>query len=210
MTYSIKEIFYTLQGEGIRAGRPSVFCRFTGCNLWSGRVEDRATAICNFCDTDFLGTDGTLGGKFSDAKLLAQTINSLWPTDKSNKYVVLTGGEPLLQVNSQLIDALHYLHFEIAVETNGTITVPDGIDWICVSPKVSTNWVQREGQELKLIYPQPQLMPSMVEEKGFDYYLLQPMDGANKINNTNKAIEFCKNNPKWRLSIQTHKLLEIR
>jgi len=210
MTYSIKEIFYTLQGEGIRAGRPSVFCRFTGCNLWSGRVEDRATALCNFCDTDFLGTDGTLGGKFSDAKLLAQTINSLWPTDKSNKYVVLTGGEPLLQVNSQLIDALHYLHFEIAVETNGTITVPDGIDWICVSPKVSTNWVQREGQELKLIYPQPQLMPSMVEEKGFDYYLLQPMDGANKINNTNKAIEFCKNNPKWRLSIQTHKLLEIR
>ena len=210
MTYSVKEVFYTLQGEGLRAGRPAVFCRFAGCNLWTGREEDRLSAICQFCDTDFVGTDGTLGGKFSTAQELADLIMQQWPIGKNNRYVVLTGGEPLLQVNKDLIDALHKNEFEIAVETNGTILAPPGIDWICVSPKSGSEWVQQTGHELKLIYPQPGLLPQDIYTEGFQHYLLQPMDNLFKKQNTLKAIEFCQLNPKWKLSIQTHKLLEIR
>jgi len=222
MTYSVKEIFYTLQGEGIRAGRPSVFCRFSGCNLWSGREEDREGAICKFCDTDFVGTDGAQGGKFQTAIELASTIAALWPQSKSNRYVVLTGGEPLLQVDQALIEALHAQGFEIAVETNGSVLVPKGIDWICVSPKAGAEWIQRTGNELKLIYPQALLMPGMIKTEGFDHYLLQPLDPVDTTNptdcasrndqktNTVRAIEYCQKNPEWRLSVQTHKILEIR
>ena len=222
MTYSVKEIFYTLQGEGIRAGRPSVFCRFSGCNLWSGREEDRDEAICNFCDTDFVGTDGTQGGKFQTATHLASAVANLWPKGKPNRYVVLTGGEPVLQVDQALIEALHKQDFEIAVETNGTVLAPHGIDWICVSPKAGAEWIQRTGNELKLIYPQALLMPSMIKTEGFDHYLLQPMDPVDKTlesegakksaqrTNTAKAIDYCQQNPEWRLSVQTHKILEIR
>jgi len=210
MTYSVKEIFYTLQGEGLRAGRPSVFCRFSGCNLWSGKEEDRFNSVCQFCDTDFVGTDGTLGGKFSDPITLAKQISSLWPCEKSNRYVVLTGGEPLLQVDNPLIDALHKFDFEIAVETNGTIIAPDGIDWVCVSPKAGAKMLQKTGQELKLVFPQIGLMPDEIQMVGFDNYLIQPMDGLLKKKNTLSAIEFCQKNPEWTLSIQTHKLLEIR
>lgn len=210
MTYSVKEIFYTLQGEGLRAGRASVFCRFAGCNLWSGREEDRDSAICQFCDTDFVGTDGTLGGKFNQATELASLIASLWPTGKGHRYVVLTGGEPLLQVDESLVKALHDLNFEIAVETNGTVMAPEGIDWICVSPKAGAEWIQRSGHELKLVYPQALLMPSMIKQSSFEHYLLQPMDGPNQREHTVKAVEYCQHNPHWRLSVQTHKILEIR
>lgn len=210
MTYSVKEVFYTLQGEGLRAGRPAVFCRFAGCNLWTGREEDRLSAICQFCDTDFVGTDGTLGGKFSTAQELADLIMQQWPIGKNNRYVVLTGGEPLLQVNKDLIDALHKNEFEIAVETNGTILAPPGIDWICVSPKSGAEWIQRTGNELKLVYPQIGLQPLDVITIGFEHYLLQPMDNILQKQNTIKAIEFCQSNPEWKLSIQTHKILEIR
>ena len=210
MTYSVKEIFYTLQGEGLRAGRPSVFCRFAGCNLWTGREEDRSSAICRFCDTDFVGTDGTLGGKFSTAWELADLITKQWPHEKDEKYVVLTGGEPLLQVDIDLVDALHKRKFEIAVETNGTISAPPGIDWICVSPKSGSDWIQKTGHELKLVFPQEGLLPMDVKTNGFDHYLLQPMDNVLQKTNTIKAIEYCKSNPKWRLSVQTHKFLEIR
>ena len=210
MTYSVKEIFYTLQGEGLRAGRPAVFCRFAGCNLWSGREEDRENAICKFCDTDFVGTDGTLGGKFIEATDLAEKINRLWPLDKGQKYVVLTGGEPLLQVDKALIDALHSEGFEIAVETNGSVIAPVGIDWICVSPKSGSEWVQKTGHELKLVYPQPGLLPQEVSLSGFENYLLQPMDGLLQKQNTLKAIDYCQSNPEWRLSVQTHKILDIR
>jgi hypothetical protein len=210
MTYSVKEIFYTLQGEGLRAGRPSVFCRFSGCNLWTGREEDRNSAICKFCDTDFVGTDGTLGGKFLTAQKLAGLISKQWPLNKRNRYVVLTGGEPLLQVDTALIDALHDFDFEIAVETNGTIVAPPGIDWICVSPKFGAEWIQRTGHELKLVYPQLGLLPQDINTTGFENYLLQPMDGLMRKENTVKAIEFCQENPDWRLSVQTHKILQIR
>lgn len=210
MTYSVKEIFYTLQGEGLRAGRPAVFCRFSGCNLWTGREEDRSSAVCQFCDTDFVGTDGTLGGKFTSALELSKLIATQWPTDKPNRYVVLTGGEPLLQVDSELINCLHELNFEIAVETNGTIVAPTGIDWICVSPKAAADWVQKTGQELKLVYPQPGLLPESITISGFDNYLLQPMDNLFQKQNTAKAIEYCQSNPEWKLSVQTHKFLEIR
>ncbi len=210
MTYSVKEIFYTLQGEGLRAGRPAVFCRFAGCNLWTGREEDRDKAICKFCDTDFVGTDGTLGGKFAEATALADIINQQWPQGKGQKYVVLTGGEPLLQVNDQLVDALHAQGFEIAVETNGSVVAPSGIDWICVSPKAGSDWVQKNGHELKLVYPQPGLLPQDISLNGFDYYLLQPMDGLLQKQNTLKAIDYCQSNPEWRLSVQTHKILDIR
>jgi 7-carboxy-7-deazaguanine synthase (Cx14CxxC type) len=210
MTYSIKEIFYTLQGEGIRSGRPAVFCRFAGCNLWTGREEDRSTAICKFCDTDFIGTNGTLGGKFSSATDLANLIDLQWPNGMDEKYVVLTGGEPLLQVNTELINALHQKNFEIALETNGTLPVPDGIDWICVSPKSGADWIQRTGHELKLIYPQIGLLPNDVQISGFQYYLLQPMDNILQKQNTIQAIKYCQSHPKWRLSVQTHKILEIR
>lgn len=210
MTYSVKEIFYTLQGEGLRAGRPAVFCRFAGCNLWSGREEDRASAICQFCDTDFVGTDGTLGGKFQQAEALAEAIAALWPAGRVHRYVVLTGGEPLLQIDQALIDALHAKDFEIAVETNGTLKAPDGIDWICVSPKAGAEWVQREGHELKLVFPQPTLMPDHLGNSDFEHYLLQPMDGPDRLANTRAAIAYCQDNPQWRLSVQTHKVLEIR
>ena len=216
MSYSVKEIFYTLQGEGQRAGRPAVFCRFAGCNLWSGREEDRAQAVCRFCDTDFVGTDGTLGGKFSDATALAAVVASLWPARQHQRYVVLTGGEPLLQVDTALTDALHARGFEIALETNGTLPVPAGIDWVCVSPKSGAPWVQRSGQELKLVYPQPGLLPDAVlalheaGELAFDHLLLQPMDGLAGRANTRAAIAYCQAHTRWRLSVQTHKFLEIR
>ena len=210
MTYTVKEIFYTLQGEGLRAGRPAVFCRFAGCNLWSGREEDRDRAVCRFCDTDFVGTDGTLGGKFAQAQDLARTIAALWPSRQVHRYVVLTGGEPLLQVDQPLIDALHAEGFEIAVETNGTVPAPEGIDWICVSPKAGAPWVQKQGHELKLVYPQPGLLPEHMGELSFDHYLLQPMDGPGQQDNTRAAIAYCQAHPRWRLSVQTHKLLGIR
>jgi 7-carboxy-7-deazaguanine synthase (Cx14CxxC type) len=184
--------------------------RFAGCNLWTGREEDRDKAICKFCDTDFVGTDGTLGGKFAEATALAEMINQQWPQGKGQKYVVLTGGEPLLQVNDQLIDALHAQGFEIAVETNGSVVAPSGIDWICVSPKAGADWVQKNGHELKLVYPQPGLLPQDISLNGFEYYLLQPMDGLLQKQNTLKAIDYCQSNPDWRLSVQTHKILEIR
>ena len=210
MTYSVKEIFYTLQGEGLRAGRPAVFCRFAGCNLWTGREEDRAQAVCQFCDTDFVGTDGTLGGKFTTAEVLTQRIASQWPVGQEHRYVVLTGGEPLLQVDAAFIDALHAQGFEIAVETNGTVVAPPGIDWICVSPKADAPWVQLIGDELKLVYPQPGLMPDSIDATEFTYHLLQPMDGPFQRQNTRAAIAYCQAHPKWRLSVQTHKILEIR
>ena len=210
MTYSVKEIFYTLQGEGLRAGRPAVFCRFTGCNLWSGQEQDRQKAVCKFCDTDFVGIDGSLGGKFDTAAELAAEIANLWPEGQRYRYVVLTGGEPLLQVNSALIGELKRFGFEIAVETNGTIPVPSGIDWICVSPKSGAPWVQRSGDELKLVYPQNNLTPKDLGTLNFRHYLLQPMDGPSAKENTQAAISYCKSNPKWQLSIQTHKILNIR
>ena len=210
LMYSVKEIFYTLQGEGLRAGRPAVFCRFAGCNLWSGREEDRAGAACKFCDTDFVGTNGTLGGKFATAQDLATLIASLWPATEGARYVVLTGGEPLLQVDSALINALHDHGFEIAVETNGTVSALPGIDWICVSPKAGANWLQRRGNELKLVYPQPGLLPDSIFAEDFQYFLLQPMDGPMQRQNTRAAIAYCQAHPRWRLSVQTHKILEIR
>lgn len=212
MSYSIKEIFYTLQGEGLQAGMPAVFCRFAGCNLWSGREQDRASAICQFCDTDFVGTDGQGGGKFTTAQVLADTIASLWPSDQPvNRLVVLTGGEPLLQVDDALIKALQAQGFRVAVETNGTIAAPAGIDWVCVSPKAGSTLVQLTGQELKLVFPQPGLMPDDLPwgKLAFEHYCLQPMDGVLRKQNTKAAIAYCQANPKWRLSIQTHKVLGI-
>lgn len=210
MTYSVKEIFYTLQGEGLRAGRPAVFCRFAGCNLWTGREQDRPQAVCQFCDTDFVGTDGTLGGKYASAQALTDLIAAQWPVGQAHRYVVLTGGEPLLQVDEALVEALHASDFEIAVETNGSVKAPPGIDWICVSPKAGADWVQRSGNELKLVYPQPGLLPEAVDAAGFDYYLLQPMDGPLQRQNTRAAIAYCQARPQWRLSVQTHKTLNIR
>ena len=210
MSYSVKEIFYTLQGEGLRAGRPAVFCRFAGCNLWSGREQDRASAICRFCDTDFVGTDGTLGGKFAEAAELAARIAALWPAGQGQRYVVLTGGEPLLQVDSALIDALHAQGFEVAVETNGSIEAPTGIDWICVSPKAGAPLLQTQGQELKLVWPQPGLDPAELGRLHFEHFLLQPMDNPAQAANTQACIAYCQAHPQWRLSLQTHKILEIR
>jgi 7-carboxy-7-deazaguanine synthase len=198
MTYSVKEIFYTLQGEGLRAGRPAVFCRFAGCNLWTGREEDREKATCRFCDTDFVGTDGTLGSKFAEPRDLAQTITAQWPAGHGHRYVVLTGGEPLLQVDAALLDALHSEDFEIAVETNGSLAALAGIDWICVSPKAGAPWVQTYGHELKLVYPQPGLMPDAIADLDFEHYLLQPMDGPQRLANTRAAIAYCQANPRWR------------
>ena len=208
--YSIKEIFYTLQGEGARAGRPAVFCRFSGCNLWNGLESGRNEAVCKFCDTDFVGTDGTFGGKYKDPEELATLINDQWPKGYEFKYVVLTGGEPLLQVDVNLIDALHKKGFEIAVETNGTIKAPEGIDWICVSPKSNSIILQTTGHELKLVFPQIEVNPSSFEHKNFKNFYLQPMDGPNLQKNTFKAIDYCKKNPIWRLSIQSHKILGIQ
>ena len=211
MSYQVKEIFYTLQGEGANAGRPAVFCRFAGCNLWSGREQDRATAACNFCDTDFVGTDGTLGGKFADANALAEIIAAQWPSaDLGCRFVVMTGGEPLLQVDSALIDALHMRSFEIAVETNGTIAAPAGIDWICVSPKAGAPWVQREGHELKVVWPQAAFDFAELEAAKFTHRYLQPMDNMLKAANTADCIALCLQRPAWRLSLQTHKMTGIR
>lgn len=213
MTYSVKEIFYTLQGEGMQAGKPAVFCRFAGCNLWSGREADRPSAVCRFCDTDFVGTDGTLGGKYGTADDLADSIASLWPIrDYQHRLVVLTGGEPLLQVDFKLVNALHSHKFRVAVETNGTIKAPEGVDWICVSPKAGAPLEQTTGHELKLVYPQPGLLPDALpwNSMKFEHYLLQPMDGPDAAKATASAVEYCQANPKWRLSVQTHKMLGIR
>ena len=211
MTYSVKEIFYTLQGEGTHAGRPAVFCRFAGCNLWTGREEDRSSAVCKFCDTDFVGTDGTLGGKFAEAEDLAKVISSLWPVPSlKNRFVVLTGGEPSLQVDDSLVDGLHAEGFEIAIETNGTLLPPKGIDWICVSPKQGSTLALKKGSELKLVYPQRGLDPAELENLEFDHFLLQPMDGLEVKKNTRLAIEYCKDHPNWKLSVQTHKAIGIR
>ena len=214
MSYQVKEIFYTLQGEGANAGRPAVFCRFAGCNLWTGREQDRATAVCQFCDTDFVGTDGTLGGKFRDADALADRIAAQWPAgDSAHRFVVMTGGEPLLQVDAELIAALHARGFQIAVETNGTIAAPEGIDWICVSPKAGAPWVQRAGQELKVVWPQPLfsgLDLAELEAADFTHRYLQPMDNPQRRQNTETCIQLCMERPAWRLSLQTHKITGIR
>ncbi|MFZ6813260.1 7-carboxy-7-deazaguanine synthase [Undibacterium sp. Rencai35W] len=210
MTYSVKEIFYTLQGEGNHAGRPAVFCRFAGCNLWTGREEDRATAICQFCDTDFVGTDGERGGKFRQATELAETINRLWPQDyAASKYVVFTGGEPLLQLDAELIVAMHAAGFEIAIETNGTLPVPDGVDWICVSPKMGSELVVRKGNELKVVIPQLGQNMQAYAALDFQHYFVQAMDGPQQAKNLQIAVDFCKQHPHWKLSLQTHKLLQI-
>ncbi len=207
--YSIKEIFYTLQGEGQQTGRPAVFCRFSGCNLWSGREADRNQAICQFCDTDFVGTDGTLGGKYT-AQALANIIHAQWPTTTGRRLVVCTGGEPLLQLDAALIQALHAHDFEIAVETNGTIAAPPGIDWLCVSPKSSAPLAQCHGDELKLVYPQVDARPEQFEHLDFKHFSLQPMDGPNREANTQAVIAYCMHHPQWRLSMQSHKVLGLR
>ena len=208
--YSIKEIFYTLQGEGAHAGRSAVFCRFSGCNLWSGREADRASAVCQFCDTDFVGTDGELGGKFADSDALARSIDSLWPQDHAaHKYVVFTGGEPLLQLDAALIASMHAQGFTIAIETNGTLAVPAGVDWVCVSPKVGSVLQVKRGHELKVVIPQAGQSLADYESLDFDYFFVQPMDGPHLAANTRLAIETCQRRPQWRLSLQTHKLLQI-
>jgi 7-carboxy-7-deazaguanine synthase len=210
LTYSVKEIFYTLQGEGMHAGRPAVFCRFSGCNLWTGRESDRATAVCKFCDTDFVGTDGEGGGKFASSDELANAIDNLWPDSyAASKYVVFTGGEPLLQLDTALIDSMHRVGFEIAIETNGTLPVPTGVDWICVSPKMGSELIVRKGNEIKVVIPQAEQNLRAYEALDFENFFVQPMDGPDKLRNTQLAIETCKSNPKWKLSIQTHKLLHI-
>jgi 7-carboxy-7-deazaguanine synthase (Cx14CxxC type) len=208
MTYAVKECFYTLQGEGAQAGRPAVFLRFAGCNLWSGREQDRATAVCNFCDTDFVGTDGEGGGKFATPEALADWVASRWPGGGA-PYVVCTGGEPLLQLDEAAIDALHAKGFEVAVETNGTQPAPRGLDWICVSPKADAEVVLTKGHELKLVYPQPAALPERFAALDFEHFFLQPMDGLLKNRNTRAAIDYCLAHPQWRLSLQTHKLLGI-
>jgi 7-carboxy-7-deazaguanine synthase len=209
VTYSIKEIFYTLQGEGAHAGRPAVFCRFSGCNLWTGREQDRAGAVCQFCDTDFVGTDGERGGKFATPQALAQEIDSLWPAGHGHKYVVFTGGEPLLQLDAPLIAAMHAVGFSIAIETNGTLEVPAGVDWICVSPKMGSKLVVSKGNEIKVVIPQKDQDLAAYEGLDFENFFVQPMDGPLAAFNTTLAIETCKRNPKWKLSLQTHKLLNI-
>jgi 7-carboxy-7-deazaguanine synthase len=214
MSYAVKEIFYTLQGEGGLTGRPAVFCRFAGCNLWSGREEDRAAAACTFCDTDFVGMDGTEGGRYPDAASLADRVAGLWPPGEQDaapsRFVVCTGGEPLLQLDPPLIDALHAHGFEIAVETNGTIALPAGLDWICVSPKSGAPLVVTAGDELKVVVPQPGLDPLDFAGLDFRRFSVQPMDGPTRAGNTEAAIEFCLRHPRWQLSLQTHKMTGIR
>ncbi|HQT52188.1 7-carboxy-7-deazaguanine synthase [Phenylobacterium sp.] len=209
MTYSVKEIFLTLQGEGGQAGRPAVFCRFAGCNLWSGREQDRATAVCTFCDTDFVGMDGEGGGRFTTPEALADAVAARWTGGPDNRLVVCTGGEPLLQLDPPLIDALHGRGFTIALETNGTLAAPSGVDWICVSPKADAPVVQRTGQELKLVFPQANVDPATFTSWDFERFLLQPMDGPARLENTQAAIAYCLAHPQWRLSVQTHKYLGI-
>lgn len=229
MTYSVKEIYYTLQGEGANSGRAAVFCRFAGCNLWTGREEDRDKAVCKFCDTDFIGTDGPGGGKFLTAEELAAAVatawneqvlpppvpllakeGEVWREPKFKPLVVCTGGEPLLQLDKAAIEAFHAAGFEVAVETNGTQPAPDGLDWICVSPKAGATFVQTQGSELKLVYPQPDAPPEMFESLNFDHFFLQPMDGPDVARNIQLAIEYCLKHPQWRLSLQTHKMIGIR
>ena len=210
MSYAVKEIFYTLQGEGAQAGRAAVFCRFAGCNLWSGREQDRATAVCQFCDTDFADTNGPGGGKFATAEALASAVAAQWPANAGGKpFVVCTGGEPLLQLDAPLIDALHAVDFEIAVETNGTIAAPAGLDWVCVSPKANAEFIQRTGDELKLVYPQQGAEPEKFAALAFRNFFLQPMDGPARAANTEQALRYCMAHPQWRLSLQTHKILGI-
>ena len=210
MTYAIKEMFYSLQGEGRNAGRPAVFCRFAGCNLWSGRERDRAKADCTFCDTDFVGTDGDGGGRFADAEQLAGAITTMWRGAGGQRLTVLTGGEPLLQVDERLVDALHRRDFEVALETNGTLSAPASIDWVTVSPKGATRLVQNSGHELKLVYPQAGVDPRQFEALAFEHHLLQPLDGPEIDANTQAAIAYCLDHPQWRLSLQTHKFMGIR
>jgi len=209
MSYAVKEIFLTLQGEGAHAGRAAVFCRFAGCNLWSGREQDRATATCRFCDTDFVGTDGTLGGRYGSADALADSIAAQW-VGAADRYAVLTGGEPLLQLDTALLGALHARRFAVAIETNGTIEPPRGVDWICVSPKAGTELVVRRGHELKLVYPQTGARPEDFANLAFERFSLQPMDGPDVADNTARVVDYCLHHPQWRLSLQTHKTLGIR
>jgi len=210
MAYAVKEILYTLQGEGAQTGRPAVFCRFAGCNLWSGREADRETAVCDFCDTDFVGTDGPGGGRFATAAALAAAVAAAWPaSSEERRFVVCTGGEPLLQLDDVLIEALHHERFEVAVETNGTQAAPAGLDWTCVSPKAGTELAIRSGDELKLVFPQAGAEPSRFETLAFRHFFLQPMDGPERAANTDAALRYCLAHPRWRLSLQTHKLLGI-
>ena len=210
MSFTVKELFYTLQGEGANVGRPAVFCRFTGCNLWTGREEDRATAVCRFCDTDFVGTDGPGGGQFATAEALANAIGRRWPASvETRPFVVCTGGEPLLQMTPELVDALHERGFEIAIETNGTQRAPGGIDWICVSPKANAELMQCSGDELKLIFPQSGADPERYEHLDFRHFFLQPMDSSERERNTQLAVRYCLEHPRWRLSLQTQKILGI-
>jgi 7-carboxy-7-deazaguanine synthase (Cx14CxxC type) len=211
VSYAVKEIYYTLQGEGANTGRPAVFCRFTGCNLWSGREGDREDAVCRFCDTDFVGTDGPGGGRFDSAGSLAGAVEAAWPDDgrAGRRLVVCTGGEPLLQLDPPLLAALHAAGFEVAVETNGTIIPPRGIDWLCVSPKAGAELLVESGDELKLVYPQEGGEPERFDRLRFDHFFLQPMDGPRREENTAAALHYCLSHPRWRLSLQTHKLLGI-
>jgi len=209
VTYSVKEIFLTLQGEGGQAGKAAVFCRFAGCNLWTGREQDRDKAVCTFCDTDFVGTDGQGGGKFATADLLADAVEAAWTGGPGDRLVVCTGGEPLLQLDAPAIAALHARGFMIAVESNGTLAAPDGIDWICVSPKADAPVVQTRGQELKLVYPQAQALPERFADLDFERFYLQPMDGPDRDRNTQLAVAYCLSHPQWRLSVQTHKYLGL-
>jgi 7-carboxy-7-deazaguanine synthase len=215
MSYAVKEIFYTLQGEGVHTGRAAVFCRFAGCNLWSGRDQDRADAVCQFCDTDFVGTDGDGGGKFATADELAAEVASKWPAglgearDAGSRFVVCTGGEPLLQLDAALIEALHRQRFTIAIETNGTIAVPAGVDWVCVSPKANASLVVTRGSELKVVYPQ-ETEPGAYLDLDFEHFFIQPMDGPDAAGSLRAAIQYCADHPRWRLSLQTHKLIGIR
>jgi 7-carboxy-7-deazaguanine synthase (Cx14CxxC type) len=212
MTYTVKEIFYTLQGEGANTGRPAVFCRFAGCNLWTGREQDRPRAVCQFCDTDFRGTDGEKGGEYRTASELAEAIASTWPTggrSHTRPFAVCTGGEPLLQLDEELVGELHARGFEVAVETNGTKDAPLGLDWICVSPKADAALALTAGNELKLVFPQTKAPPERFEHLAFEHFFLQPMDGPDRERNTRQAVDYCKAHPHWRLSLQTHKLLGI-
>jgi 7-carboxy-7-deazaguanine synthase (Cx14CxxC type) len=208
MTYAVKELFYTLQGEGAQTGRAAVFCRFAGCNLWSGRESDRAAAACTFCDTDFIGTDGPGGGRYTVEALVAAAL-ALWPEGQNHKYIVCTGGEPLLQLDMPLIKALQTAGFQVAVETNGTIAAPTTLDWVCVSPKGQSQLIQTQGDELKLVYPQQGVDPASFESLNFTHFFLQPMDGANGDDNVSAAMAYIRSHPRWRLSLQTHKILSI-
>ena len=213
MSYTIKEVYFSVQGEGANTGRPAVFCRFTGCDLWSGHEVDRTAAICQFCDTDFVGTDGPGGGVFQDAYGVARAVAATWPSNydgRRHRLVVCTGGEPLLQLDRDLVDALHTEGFTVAIETNGTHTAPPGIDWICVSPKAGTNLMLRSGNELKLVFPQPGAEPEQFTNLNFEHFFLQPMDGPAAVANTERAAQYCRQHPQWQLSLQQHKLLGLR